>query len=412
MNPKKVIPFPCFENTLISNPNYEDGRFLFRKKIRVTISSFDEGVWIVHPTKKSEFTDPFIASIQIQENQVISMQCNCEKEYNCEHTICALLFIKEKIFYDDDNLHLIHRSQHKSVKKKRTPTRERFIDDEESVGTDSFIDDAEYPLDGSGEESISDEDTPEEENQEEEEEDLEILPKVGEEELTLQQEFTCQICLEEMEMSVIFPCYSHSICYACAVSLFEAAREEANGSRRLSCPTCGNKYYFRIFNVDGLKGQINKSMRRMLASYKDEKKVWEEREARLKGQLNDLLKNRNLEQFMNIEEEKEKEEQKQEKSHPLHDLLNRRKSARKALTFEDDGETYLITEEKEEPLKDKDNIFDELFARKKSARKILTLDTDDQSPECSNSGRRQDLAEEEEESFTKKKRKLNGLILD
>jgi len=374
------IPFPSFESALTTDPDFDDGSYLFRKKIKVRLSAFDDGIWIVHSLNKSELSQPFTTNIQIQANKVISMQCNCEKEYDCEHTICALFYIREKLYYEDDDFHLLHRAQQSSEKKKFIKFKERIPDDE-SVGTNSFIDDAEYPeeIDDS-EENFSANENPEEEIEEEEDDDDQtILPKPGEYELTLQQEFTCQICLEEMGMSIIFTCFSHSVCYACAVSLFEKAQEEAGGYKRLFCPTCGNKYFFRVNHVDGLKRYLNKSMKRMLESYKDEKRVWEKREATLKAQINDLLKNKNMEQI----------------AVPL---------------------------EKEKPLKENNDFLNEHFQRKKSLKKVLRVEDDDDerfyedSDNVDNrnddSKRRQDLTEEEIQSSIKKKRRLNNLILD
>lgn len=414
----KVIHFPDFERDLISHACYPQGRYLFNQHYQADVNEFPNGVWVVLFPYAPPPMHKFKICIQINRHKVTALSCTCHKNQNCEHTICALFYIREK-FVDSD-----------------AESIEDSVDDENDYeeqcarysGTNSFIDDREE----------SDITVVEEE---EENNENEVIPNleeaVDEQERTLHKEFQCQICLEDMEIPVLFPCFSHSVCYVCAVQLFEKAHGSSDGTKKLKCPMCGDKYFFKIKEADELKSRINKGLKRMISSYKQEKIFFEKLEKALIAKVNEYEERLGIKQEVKEEEEKprsqksqksegavsvrkprmedsmEEEEnmyqpRKKDNSNKEIEELSRSQrqegvvSARK-LRIDDSMEEEKLYEPE---IKNEDNgcaVKDE-FA-------FSDLEENESDNKAANSARKQDLTEEESESLVSKRKKLNPLML-
>jgi len=258
----KIIHFPSFEKHISGYPDYSKGKYIFLQKYRYELDHFPKGIWFASFPGAPSPDHRFKACIQILNSRVVQMSCTCHKYKDCEHAIAALFWVREKYIDSDDE----SDDDAEEIQENLIETRSYSFD---SSGEDSFIDDRDE-----SDLSVEDENALENDNPDQEE----MAP--------LQHEFRCQICLEDLEIPVLFSCLSHSVCYDCAESLFENAPKDRDGSRKIKCPTCGEKHFFKIKAAEELKNRINKGLRRIIASYQQEKELIQKRENVFKEEIN------------------------------------------------------------------------------------------------------------------------------
>jgi len=267
-NREEEIRFPSFEKYLSGNPDYPEGKYMFLQQYRNEVTHFPKGVWFVSFPGAPSPTHRVKVCIQIAKSRVEQMSCTCYKKKDCEHTIYGLFCVREKFIDSDDE----SDDEEEAIEER---IREVKSESYESGGSDSFIDDRdESDLYEQSIEAAS------------EAGNLDINNPSEDQERILQQEFKCQICLEELDVPVLFSCLSHSVCYDCAEGLYENAPRATDGSRKIKCPTCGDRHFFKIKLAEELKYRINKGLKRMIASYKQEKEFIQKKENALKEEIN------------------------------------------------------------------------------------------------------------------------------
>jgi hypothetical protein len=385
----KIIYFPDFERDLTSHPNFPKGRYLFNQHYQAEVHEFPNGVWMVQFPYATPPIHKFKICIQIKKHKVVDLSCTCHKNKNCEHTICALYYIRDK-FVDSDV-----ESIQDSVDNDND-----FEEEARYSGTNSFIDDRE-------ESEITVVEEEEQENDESQE--FKFEEDTDEKERTLHKEFQCQVCLEDMEIPVLFPCFSHSVCYVCAVQLFEKAQGSFDGTKKLKCPVCGDKYVFKIKEVDELKGRVNKGLKRMICSYKQEKNFWEKQESALKEKINEY------EERLGVKQEEEPMMQNQQiinnPQNPRIDHIEEEKELRSQKQEIMVRKPRMDSIEEEEKLYEPEIKHDDNTGNNHGIKIEEENKESDRSDKSVNLERMQDLSQEEDDCLVSKRRRLNPLML-
>lgn len=124
----------------------------------------------------------------------------------------------------------------------------------------------------------------------------------------LGREIICQICLDLIEVPVLMPCHSHSICLKCMIKYFKEKKESSHSSYAdIACPTCGSKSGIQTLKT--LKHiKINKEMERIITAYCDEMEKWRNEKKNLEKKIDKLENDKTARLNLKKEDEEEKKE--------------------------------------------------------------------------------------------------------
>jgi hypothetical protein len=129
------------------------------------------------------------------------------------------------------------------------------------------------------------------------------------------KEIVCQICLDIIEIPILMPCHSHSICLKCMIKYFKEKKENSFSSfAEINCPTCGAKSGVQTLKT--LKNiKINKEMERIVTAYCQDMASWREEKRLLEKKIEKLEKEKNskFNSKANIKREEEEEIKKEPK---------------------------------------------------------------------------------------------------
>ena len=119
------------------------------------------------------------------------------------------------------------------------------------------------------------------------------------------REIICQICLDLIEVPILMPCHSHSICLKCMIKYFKEKKESHHSSyAEINCPTCGSKSGIQTLKT--LKHiKINKEMERIVTAYCEDMEKWRDEKKNLEKKI-ERLENEKLTR-LNLKKEDEEE---------------------------------------------------------------------------------------------------------